>query len=245
VAQTVFKSEDPIGQRVMSVNDVQNGEAEHPERWPRVIGVVGDVRHRGLEGPGAASVYFSYLQRPFRIGDMKIVLKVQGDPNGFAAVTRQAVKEIDRNLPVEVEPMTQVFSRSTANRRYNVILLATFAGLALLLAAIGVYGVMSYAVSQSARELGIRIALGARALDVLKLVLAQGMFLAITGVVIGAFGAFALTRLMSTLLFEVTATDLSVFIGVPLLLVLVAMGACLVPARRALKVDPVIALRNE
>src|SRR5262249_14313616 len=152
---------------------------------------------------------------------------------------------IDKNLPVKFAVMEEVFDRSTANRRYNVILLGVFAALAVLLSMIGIYGVMSYAVSSGTREIGIRMALGAQGADVLKLVVGQGMVLTLIGAVIGIAGAFALTRLMATLLFGVTATDPLIFAVVPLLLIAVALLACYLPARRAMKIDPMIALRYE
>ena len=246
VADASFKHEDPIGKRVLSVNDAfTREEFEQQERWPKIVGVVGDVKHFGLERRNSADLYVCYMQRPRRISDMTVVVRAKGETASLVAPVRQEVKAIDKNLPVSFGAMAQVFASSTANRRYNVILLGAFAALALLLAVIGIYGVMSYAVSQSTRELGIRIALGAQALDVLKLVIGQGMILAVAGVGLGVVGAFALTRLMANLLYQVTATDPVIFIGVSLLLVIVALIACYVPARRAMKVDPMVALRYE
>lgn len=246
VAETTFKDEDPIGKRVISVNDLASrGEFEHQERWPKIVGVVGDVKHFGLEGGSPASLYVCYMQRPGRIDDMTVVVRAKGDAAGIAGAVRQEAKAIDDKLPVKIEAMEQILSRSTATRRYNVFLLGTFAFQALLLAIIGIYGVMSYAVSQSTRELGIRIALGAQAKDVLRLVVGQGLVLAAVGAVIGIAGAFALTRLMSNLLYGVTATDPLIFTGVSLLLFIVTLIACYIPARRATKVDPMVALRCE
>jgi putative ABC transport system permease protein len=246
VAKTVFKGEDPIGKRVRSTNDASSqADFEHPERWPKIVGVVGDVKHFGLEAASAATLYVSYMQRPQRIGDMTIVVRGKSEGTDLAATTRHEVMAIDKNLPVTFAAMNQVLSGSTANRRYSLILLSGFAGLALLLATIGIYGVISYAVSQSTREFGIRVALGAQALDVLKLVIGRGAVLAGIGVGIGIAGAFALTRLMANLLFGVTATDPLIFAGVSLLLVVVALLACYLPARRATKVDPLVALRYE
>ena len=245
IADTTFKGEDPLGQRIISTNDLATREeANHPEHWPKIIGVVGDVKHFGLERKSAGTMYVSYAQRPGRISDMTMVVRTAGEASSPAAAMRETVKALDKNLPVKLRKWTRSFP-IYGGRRYNVILLGLFAALALLLAAIGIYGVISYAVSQSTREIGIRIALGAQKVDVLKLVLAQGMVLALVGVVLGAAGSFALTRWMQTLLYGVTATDPIVFAGVSVLLLLVALIACYVPARRALKVDPISALRSE
>lgn len=246
LAETTFPNEDPIGKRVISTNDYITEELlAHPERWPKIVGVVGDVRHFGLERKTSADLYVCYTQRPIRIGDMSVVLRTKGEPSNLAAVLRQQVQAIDKSLPVKFAAMEEVFDRSMANRRYNVILLGAFAALALLLAMIGIYGVMSYAVSQGTREIGIRVALGAQNTDVLKLVVGQGMALTLIGVGLGSAGAFALTRLMATLLFGVTATDPMIFSVVTLLLVTVALLACFLPAHRAMKIDPMIALRYE
>jgi putative ABC transport system permease protein len=246
VAEASFKNEDPIGQRVLSVNDAfTREEFEQQEHWPKIVGVVGDVKHFGLERRNSADLYVCYMQRPRRTGDMTVVVRSKGETTNLASAVRQEVKAIDKNLPVSFGAMEQVFARSTANRRYNVILLGVFAALALLLAVVGIYGVMSYAVTQSTREIGIRLALGAQSRDVLKLVLGQGLVLTLLGVGIGLAGALALTRLMANLLYGVTATDPMIFTTVSLLMVIVALIACYVPARRAMKVDPMVALRYE
>ncbi len=246
LAETSFPNEDPIGRRVVSTNDnVTREDANHPERWPKIIGIVGDVRHFGPERRTSADLYVSYAQRPRRIGDMTIVARTKGDPASLSASLRQTVQTLDKTLPLKFEVMEDIFARSTANRRYNVILLGAFALLALALAVIGIYGVMSYAVSQSVREIGIRLALGAQSVDVMKLVIGQGMFLTGIGIGIGLAGAFTLTRLMTTLLFGVTATDPIIFAFVPALLAVTALLACYLPARRAVKIDPMVALRHE
>jgi putative ABC transport system permease protein len=246
VADATFKDEDPIGQRVMSVNDLSSVEEKNQlERWPKIVGVVDDVKHFGLEGRNSADLYVCYMQRPMRIREMTVILRTTGESTGLAAAVRQEVKDIDTNLPVSFDTMEQLFLRSTANRRYQVILLAAFAVLGLGLAMIGVYGVMSYAVSQSRRELGIRMALGAQALDILKLVIGQGMALTAVGLGIGIVAAFALTRLMASLLYEVTATDPLIFASVSMLLTIITLLACYIPARRATKVDPMMALRHD
>jgi putative ABC transport system permease protein len=176
---------------------------------------------------------------------MIVTVRTNGEPAQLSATLRQEVKALDANLPVSFEPMSEVFARSTADRRYNVILLGAFAALALLLAVIGIYGVMSYAVTQSTKEIGIRLALGAQARDVLRLVVGQGLVLTVLGVAIGLVAAFALTRLMTTLLFNINATDPLTYAAVASLLVGVALVACYIPARRATKVDPLVALKYE
>ncbi|HKQ75460.1 MAG TPA: ABC transporter permease [Blastocatellia bacterium] len=245
VADTFFRGEDPLGKRVLSVNDASREEFSQFEKWPKIVGVVGDVRHFGLENRTSADLYVCYAQRPRRIGDMIVTVRASGEPASLAAALRQEVKALDANLPLSFEVMEEVFARSTANRRYNVILLGAFAALALALAVIGVYGVTSYAVTQSAKEIGIRLALGAQTRDVLKLVVGQGMVLTALGVGAGLASAFALTRLMTTLLFSVEATDPATFMLAPLLLAGVALVSCYVPAWRATKVDPLVALRHE
>jgi putative ABC transport system permease protein len=245
VADTFFHNENPLGKRVLSVNDASREEYDQAEKWPMIVGVVGDVKHLGLENRGSADLYVCYAQRPRRIGDMIVTVRTAIEPAALAPALRQEVKKLDANLPVSFEAMERIFARSTATRRYNVILLGAFAALALLLAVIGIYGVMSYAVSQGAREIGIRMALGAQAGDVLKLVVGQGLLLTLTGVGAGVAGALALTRLLANLLFEVTTTDPLTFVGMSVLLVSVALAACYIPARRATKVDPLVALRHE
>jgi putative ABC transport system permease protein len=244
VADTFFRGEDPLGKRVLSVNDATREEFDQVEKWPKIVGVVGDVKHLGLENRDSADLYFCYTQRPRRIGQMIVLARVRGEPAGLAAALRKELKAVDAKLPVSFDTMGQILARSTATRRYNVILLGAFAALALTLAVLGIYGVMSYAVSQSAREIGIRMALGAQAGDVLKLVVGQGLSLTVIGVGAGTAGAFALTRLLENLLFEITTTDPLTFVGMPVLLVSVALVACYIPARRATKVDPLLALRR-
>jgi putative ABC transport system permease protein len=158
---------------------------------------------------------------------------------------RQVVRSLDSDLPVSFKPLDQVFASSLDQRRFSLVIFGVFGAVALLLAAMGIYGVTSYAVAQRTQEIGIRMALGARMSDVLKLVLRNGMSLALIGSVIGLAGAFAVTRVMSSLLFGVTPTDRATFIAVALLLIAVAFLACYIPARRATKVDPLVALRYE
>ena len=229
----VFPNEEPLGKRL--VTGIGNEAYE-------IVGVVGDLRHRSLGSEPFPALYFPTL----RTGWTNLVIRTQGDPLSIVGAVRQEVQAIDPDQPIAaVKPMTEWVESSVAEPRYRTTLLGLFAALAMVLAATGIYGVMSYSVAQRTHEIGVRMALGARRFDVLKLVVRQGMLLTVVGVILGVFGAIALTRVMSTLLFGVTTKDPMTFIVVALLLVAVAFIACFVPARRATKVDPLVALRCE
>jgi len=173
-------------------------------------------------------------------------VRTVADPMSMVAAVRREIAAVDKDQPVhDIKTMEQLFAESISQPNFNMLLLSVFAAVALALAAIGVYGVISYAVTQRTHEIGVRIALGARRADVLKMVMRQGLVLALAGIAVGLIGAFALTRLMRTLLFEVSATDPVIFAGISLLLVVVALLACWLPAQRATKVDPLVALRQE
>ncbi|HKC85992.1 MAG TPA: FtsX-like permease family protein, partial [Blastocatellia bacterium] len=209
-----------------------------------IVGVVSDVRHEGLEKEPQPEMYVPDRQSPD--SEMNLVIRAVVDPSSLAAAVRGAVSAIDPDQPVaNIKPMSRLLADSVARPRFNYLLLTVFAAVAMILTITGVYGVMSYAVARRTREMGIRLALGARGQDVLKLVIGQGMKPVIAGVALGLAGAYALTRVMATLLFDVSATDPSVFIGVAALLATVALLACYLPARRATKIDPVIALRRD
>jgi putative ABC transport system permease protein len=207
-----------------------------------IIGVVGDIRHRSLGEQPFAAMYF-----PTRNSNRtNLVIRTQGDPLSLVAAVRKEVQALDPDQPIAaVKRMSDWLESSVAEPRYRTTLLGMFAALAMILAATGIYGVMSYSVAQRTHEIGIRMALGARQLDVLKLVVRQGMLLTLVGVALGLLGAFALTRVMESLLFEVTAKDPFTFAVVAALLIAVAFIACFIPARRATKVDPLVALRYE
>jgi putative ABC transport system permease protein len=233
LARQVFPTEEPLGKRLVMAMGNQPYE---------IIGIVGDIHHRALESDPAAAMYMPTYSGPW----MNIVVRTKGDPASLAAAVRKEVRAIDPDQPVAaVKTMEEWVDTAVAGPRYRTALLALFALVALLLASTGIYGVMSYSVSQRTHEIGVRMALGARQLDVLKLVVRQGMTLVVVGVALGLAGAIALTRVMSTLLFGVSAKDPVTFVIVAALLTLVAFVACYLPARRATKVDPLVALRYE
>jgi putative ABC transport system permease protein len=216
--------------------------------WITIVGIVGDIKEMGLEAPAKAEMFFPYQQRPQMLWNMPrdLMARVTGDPMSVAAAARQAVWSVDRSQPVSnIRTMDGILAEEVAQRRIGMTLLAAFAALALALASLGIYGVLSYSVSQRTQEIGVRMALGAGRKDVLRIVIADGMRLAMAGVAIGLGASFALTRLMAGLLFGVSATDPTTFAGITLLLITVALVACFIPARRAMKVDPMIALRCE
>jgi len=236
MARRYFPDEDPIGKGI----NVTNG----PEKFREIVGVVGDVKQYGLSQPSPLQTYEPYSQNPFSA--MTLVVRTESNPTALTSAIRSQVLAIDKDQPIaRTRSLEQLVHESVARQRFAMLLLGTFGAVALILAAVGLYGVMSYSVTQRTHELGIRMALGARTGDVLRLVVSQGMTLALVGVGIGLAGAFGLTRLMASLLFATGATDPLTFAGIAVLLTGVALGACLVPARRAIKVDPMIALRYE
>jgi len=228
-----FPNGDPLGERLRIVFSP----------WLTVVGVVGDVRHSGLNTPPNPEMYLSQLQEPQSA--MAVMARTSGDPLQLAAAARGQVKAIDKDLPVTVTTMDQIFSASLGGQRFNTLLLGIFASVALLLAMIGVFGVINYSVAQRTHEIGIRIALGAQRRDVFKLVIGQGLMLALVGVAVGTAGALALTSLITGLLYGVSPTDAPTFVFVSLMVTAVAFVASYVPARRATRVDPLIALRYE
>ncbi|HZH90557.1 MAG TPA: ABC transporter permease [Pyrinomonadaceae bacterium] len=237
MARQHFPGENPIGKyiRVQMMPDPQPME---------IIGVVADAKYKTLEGPPYPMVYWAHPQLVYN--EMTYVMRTSGDPVTLAAAARREIHIIDKDQPVaDVRTMQSWIDELTARSRFGTLLLTIFAALALVLAAIGIYGVMSYSVTQRTHELGIRIALGAQTRDVLKLILGRGFALTLVGVALGLAASFALTRVMSSLLFGVSATDPVTFGGLSFLLIAVALTACYIPTRRAMKVDPMVALRNE
>jgi predicted permease len=238
LARQYWPNASALGKRI------RFGPPESNEPWHTVIGVAGAVRHERLDQETRQSIYVSYQQIPDRV--MTLALRTSGDPEDLAGAVRREVLALDKDQPVtNVLTMGEVVSRSVWQQRFYTMLFGIFAALALVLAAVGIYGVMSYAVTQRTQEIGIRMALGARAFDVLGLIIKNGMALIVIGVVIGLAGAVALTRLLATLLFGVTPTDTLTFVVVSGVLMVVALVACYLPARRATKVDPLVALRYE
>lgn len=234
LARTYFPNGDPIGRRI------KLGESS----WAPIVGVVGDVRESGMDTPSAPTMYLSYLQFPYN--EMTLVISTSVPPTSITAAVRAAIHSVDPNQPVYgVETMDQVVSESISDRQFYLSLLGTFAVIAFALAIAGIYGVMSYAVTQRTREIGIRMALGARASSVRHLVVREGMVLVIAGIACGAVMSLLLTRLLSSLLYGVSSTDPVTFISVAILLAAVALVASYVPARRAAAVDPTISLRYE
>ncbi|HWS88053.1 MAG TPA: ABC transporter permease [Pyrinomonadaceae bacterium] len=239
VARKYWPGQSPLGKRLSP------GRVESEDDWCQVVGLVKDVRQVELATESRPQMYFNYEQAGF-FAPRYLVVKTEGDPLALAPTVRKTVWEVDRDQPVsDVNTMEGVLSESLAWQRFSTLLLGVFAGVALLLAAVGIYGVMSYTVAQRTREIGIRMALGAQRWDVLKLAVGQGLRLVAIGVVIGLALALALARVMSSLLFGISATDPATLVTISLILVAVALLASYIPARRAAKVDPLIALRYE
>ena len=238
MAQEYWPHEDPLGKRIAF------GGLDADGKWITIVGVVGRIKQYTLDSDSRIAFYLPQTQYPSRA--MNVVLRSRTDPSALTSGVKKELRELDSDLPMyNVRTMQQRLEESLARRKFSMVLLTGFAGLALALATIGVYGVMAYLVNQGTRELGIRIALGASQRNILALVVRQGMALALAGVAIGLAGAFALTRLMQSLLFNVKTTDALTFAAIPLLLTLIALLTSYIPARRAARIDPMISLRSE
>jgi putative ABC transport system permease protein len=237
-AQRFFPGEDPLGKRI------DEDGSRNPRSFFTIVGIVGSVKHAGLNAATRPMMYLNYEQSAWPT--LTVTVRTAGDPSNLSAAVRREVLAVDKDQPVtKISTMAETFARAVAPQRFNMLLLGIFAAVAMLLATVGIYGVIAYSVSQRAREMGIRIALGATRRDILRLVVGQAMLMALVGVGVGVAGALVLTRLMSSLLYEVSATDPVIFVAISLLLAAVALLASYIPARRATKVDPMIALRYE
>jgi putative ABC transport system permease protein len=233
LARTWWGDQDPIGKRI---------KVDDP--WRTIVGIAGDVRQSGLKDTPSGELYVPYLQFP--VFNMHLVLHATRDPLSLVSAIRNEVRALDPNQPVDnVRTMDKLVARNIAQDRLHMLLMGSFGTLALLLAAVGIFGVMSHSVSQRTSEMGIRMALGARQSDLVRLVLREGLKLVVIGVVLGLTGAIVLTRFIASMLYGVSVTDPLTFATVSMVLFLVAALACYIPARRATKVDPMAVLRYE
>ena len=247
MARSCWPGADPLGKRIALGDKLQNA------RWMTVVGVVKNAQEHDWAAPLMSEMYLPYLQTPEYLADahahfsyLTLVVRTTGDPAALAPAIRSEIHALDENVTVsQVQTMEQVVADATAEPLFYLLLLGTFAAVALTLAAVGIYGVMSYSVSRRTHEIGVRMALGAKRNDVLKLVTGQGMILALTGTAVGSAGALPLARLMSSLLYGVRPTDPLTFAVVTAVLTGVALLASYIPARRAMKIDPMVALRYE
>lgn len=242
MARTYFPNGDALGQRF------KVGDADSERPWLTVVGVVGDLRQMGIEAPAKPEFYLPYRQVTYQqwFAPAHLVVRTSVEPASLVASVRREVYAVDPEQPVaNVQTMAEILGEEAAQRRTGMILLAAFAGLALLLASLGIYGVLSFFVAQHTQEIGVRLALGARPRSILALVLGKGMRLALAGLALGLCGALLLTRLIESQLFGVSANDPLTYAGLALLLALIALLACYLPARKATKVDPMVALRYE
>jgi putative ABC transport system permease protein len=235
MAREYWPNEDPIGKRV----------SNRRNEWATIVGIVGNVRERSLDRPAASEMYRPYAQAPW-IGSMTVMVRAKADPAAIESSLRTVVWSVDKDVPIsDMQRLSDVVSQSISGPRSTALLISAFAAIALLLGVVGIYGVIAYSVAQRTHEIGIRMSLGAQRSDVLRLVMSEGLAVTALGICAGLLGSFAITRLLATLLFQVTATDPQVFVSVAVVLAAVALCAGYIPTRRAMKVDPTIALRGE
>ena len=238
MARRFWPNESALGKRV------KPGPPDSKSRWRTIVGVIGSVKQYGLEVEGRMVVYYSVTQNP--IGGLFAVARTDGDPGAISGSVVRAIRSMDANVAIyDVATMDERVFRSLARQRFAMVILTVFAGFALVLAAVGVYSVMSYLVSQGTRDIGIRMALGAERSAVLRMIFGHGLVLTVSGVIVGLIGAFALTRVMRSLLFEVSVSDPMTFAAVPLVLSAAALAASYIPAHRATRIEPLVALRDE
>ncbi len=238
MARRYWPNEDPIGRRIAL------GLPRPDNPWITIVGIAKDLPHRAIDSLPQPDWYLSRPPGPQR--NQILFVRTAGNPSDLAATVRNVVAGIDRNQPIaSVETMSDVIRATVAPRRFNTLVLTFFSGIALLLTALGIYGVMTYSVAESTHEVGIRMALGAGKRDVLGLIMRKGVTLTLIGIAIGLAIALALSHVMTALLFGIAPTDATTFIAVSMLLIFVALLACYIPARRATKVDPLVSLRYE
>ncbi|HVF70666.1 MAG TPA: ABC transporter permease [Chthoniobacterales bacterium] len=239
MARRFWAGQDPIGRQI------QYGNMDGDVRLLHVVGVVGDVRDNGLDSEPRPVVYANYFQRPATASQFSIVARARGDAAALVSAMRREARALNPEMPTKFETVKEIVSASLDNRRFSMVMLGVFAGSALILAMVGLYGVMAYITSQRTHEIGIRMALGAQRIDMLRMIFRQSFALVLAGMVVGILGSIAVTRLLSTMLYGVRATDVMTYLGVIGLLVAAAALASYIPARRAMKVDPMVALRYE
>jgi putative ABC transport system permease protein len=237
LARTRWPGQDPIGQTI------EFGNMDGDIRLLTIVGIVGDVHQYGLEAPPRPTVYVNLFQRP--VPWMTITMLTDADTQFVTTSAHRVLQNLNPEIPPRFRTFSQIYSASLGSRRFNLVLFAFFGIVALLLATAGVFGVMAYSVSRRTREIGVRIAVGARSSDILTMILSHGLRTIVIGIAIGLAGSLALTRTLSSLLFGITATDPLTFAAVIALLIATALLACYIPARRATKVDPMVALRYE
>jgi putative ABC transport system permease protein len=239
LARRLWPNASPIGRRLTF-----GRFPEKPEQWAEIVGVVRHIRHHRLEAEVREQVYYPHARLSF--SGLTLAIRTTSDPLSMVGAVREAVRSLDKDQPVyRIRTMDSLVAGALAPARFTLMLLGIFAGVAAVLAMVGIYGVMSNAVTERTHEIGVRMALGADAGDVLKLVVGRGLMLTLAGVGVGLAGAFAATRVMTSLLYGVSATDAATFAAIPVILTGVALAASFIPARRAMKVDPMVALRYE
>ncbi|CAN5551566.1 hypothetical protein BH18VER1_BH18VER1_12760 [soil metagenome] len=239
LARRYFPNEEAIGKQI------QFGNMDGDLHLLNIVGIVGDVRDTGLDVDVRPTVYVHYLQRPRHAAEFSVVVRGRGDAAGLINAMRREARALNPEMPTKFEPLTQLVSASLDNRRFSMVMLGVFAGTALVLAMVGLYGVMAYITSERTREIGVRMALGAQRTDLLALILRQSFAFVGIGILAGVAAALATTRVLATLLYGVDAADLSTYAGAMFLLTFAALIASYVPARRAMNIDPMLALRHD
>jgi predicted permease len=239
LAKRYWPNDDPIGKQI------EYGNMDGDLRLLSIVGIVGDVRDNGLDRDPRPTVYTNYFQRPAATAEFSIVIRARGDVAVLINAMRREARALNPEMPTKFETIEEIVSASFDNRRFSMVMVGIFAGSALILAMVGLYGVLAYITSQRTHEIGIRMALGAQRFDMLRMIFRQSFTLVLAGVAVGILASIGLTRLLATMLYGVRTTDVVTYAGVVGLLVMAAALASYVPARRAMKVDPMVALRYE